>query len=307
MSSSTTCCRTEGMGEWLIPLCRFRSGLSVLFLVVPGSVLFCSVFLLGKPDSSEQFVCVFGMKTLGLVLEEQLLWMLFQPHYCVCDYSVYFQVLIFSLVHHPCWFYLCHNQLAEKNIFKYNLYFRYNKDTGIFTVPIGGNGTYFLSLHLSVAIDKSTIFNMEANGDVICLANGDQDSGAGDHGNGGCSGLAQLEEGGTCSVVPEMIYPVIVCLNCLLQWSTFVQRKFCKFPIEKYSFWQFGSNSDFVFLSTGDEVQVVYTVGVSHTDTPLYAANTAGFLAFIIWTPTCVWFLVHGSPKWQTSNADKKQ
>ncbi len=139
---------------------------------------------------------------------------------------------------------------------------RYNPATGIFTVPTGGAGTYFLSIYFSVDIAKSAVLKMVGNGDLICEADGDHDSGAGDRANGGCSGVAQLSEG-------ELVY-MCVCVSCVMMQVFHIMV-----------FWR--DQCSVSMSSTGDAVQVVYVAGLHSTVTPLYPWVTHGFLGFRIW------------------------
>ena len=79
-----------------------------------------------------------------------------------------------------------------------HLSFRYNPDTGIFTVPPGGEGLYYFSTFFSVDAAEYAQFEVVANGNPICRAFGDasENGGAADFPQAACSGLAYLVGGG---------------------------------------------------------------------------------------------------------------
>ncbi len=72
--------------------------------------------------------------------------------------------------------------------------FRYDSLTGIFTVPSGGAGLYFLHTSLTVASDEWAYFNIRRNGVIWCTAVGDAD-GYQDYPVASCSVVIQLAEG----------------------------------------------------------------------------------------------------------------
>ncbi len=73
---------------------------------------------------------------------------------------------------------------------------RYNGNTGIFTVPPGGAGLFYLSTYLLVDDGEKGVFDMLVNGNKVCTAYADHnDGGDWDYAQAACSGLAWLKEG----------------------------------------------------------------------------------------------------------------
>ncbi len=88
----------------------------------------------------------------------------------------------------------------------------YNKDTGIFTVPPGGDGLYYLSTYLVLLTGKQANFDMTINAQKLCTAAGDATNGDVSESPGAsCSGMARLAEG-----------------QCQLHWDT-CEQKIIKF------------------------------------------------------------------------------
>ena len=74
--------------------------------------------------------------------------------------------------------------------------FRYDSDTGVFTVPPGGDGLYYFSTYLAVESDEYASFHMMLNGEVLCSAVGDHDEGDDvSVPQATCSATADLTEG----------------------------------------------------------------------------------------------------------------
>ena len=78
-----------------------------------------------------------------------------------------------------------------------NLYvFRYNSETGVFTVGSGAAGTYNFSTYLSVFYDEYGVFEIEVNNEAVCTSFGDQDSNKGnDVAQATCSAVVNVNEG----------------------------------------------------------------------------------------------------------------
>ena len=54
---------------------------------------------------------------------------------------------------------------------------RYSNETGVFTVPSGGDGLYYFSIYLAVESDEHGRFQMMLNSELLCSAVGDYDEG----------------------------------------------------------------------------------------------------------------------------------
>ena len=50
---------------------------------------------------------------------------------------------------------------------------RYNSTTGTFTVPVGGDGLYYFSVHLTIWLYQTSTFDLKINGETICSALGE--------------------------------------------------------------------------------------------------------------------------------------
>ena len=76
------------------------------------------------------------------------------------------------------------------------LTFRYNSETGTFTVPPGGDGYYYFSTYLVVNHIEYGAFDIVINGERLCTAYTEQQvSSEGDPGQAACSGAAYVTEG----------------------------------------------------------------------------------------------------------------
>ena len=73
--------------------------------------------------------------------------------------------------------------------------FRYNGTTGIFTVPEGGSGLYFLYIHLITTTGNFAAFELKRNEEQICVAEGDNGSNGWNHDTTTCGAVVQLNEG----------------------------------------------------------------------------------------------------------------
>ena len=73
--------------------------------------------------------------------------------------------------------------------------FRYNGTTGIFTVPEGGSGLYFLYVHLITTTGNFAAFELKRNQEQICVAEGDNGSNGWNHDTTTCGAVVQLNEG----------------------------------------------------------------------------------------------------------------
>ena len=80
--------------------------------------------------------------------------------------------------------------------YKCNIY-RYNSSTGLFTVPSGGAGLYFLYINFYADDMKIVDFVIRVNGGQVCYARGDQNNegGAGDNATPSCAAVTTLLEG----------------------------------------------------------------------------------------------------------------
>lgn len=66
----------------------------------------------------------------------------------------------------------------------------------MFTVPVGGDGLYYISSHLAFASGEIGIFDVELNEEVICTTVGDfTESAATDSSQGTCGAVVDLNEG----------------------------------------------------------------------------------------------------------------
>ena len=73
---------------------------------------------------------------------------------------------------------------------------RYDSTTGVFSVPSGGDGTYYFSISLSVSYGQFGRFDIQLNDETLCSSYGDNDvNGGGDSGQATCSAIAELVEG----------------------------------------------------------------------------------------------------------------
>ena len=73
--------------------------------------------------------------------------------------------------------------------------FRYNGTTGIFTVPEGESGLYFLYIHLITTTGNFAAFELKRNQEQICVAEGDNGSNGWNHDTTTCGAVVQLNEG----------------------------------------------------------------------------------------------------------------
>ena len=72
---------------------------------------------------------------------------------------------------------------------------RYDSSTGIFTVPSGGDGFYYLSTYLRIDDGEYGLFDLTVNGIEICKAAGDNSfSGMNDYDQGTRSAVVLLAE-----------------------------------------------------------------------------------------------------------------
>ena len=53
------------------------------------------------------------------------------------------------------------------------LLFRYNSTSSTFTVPVGGDGFYYFSVHLVAWLYHTSTFDLKINGQTICSALGE--------------------------------------------------------------------------------------------------------------------------------------
>ena len=74
------------------------------------------------------------------------------------------------------------------------IHLRYDPLTGIFTVPSGGSGVYYIHMSVTVASDEWAYFNVRRNGDIWCTAVGDV-NGYQDYPVASCGVVIQLAEG----------------------------------------------------------------------------------------------------------------
>ena len=76
-----------------------------------------------------------------------------------------------------------------------HIYFRYDPDTGVFTVPSDGDGLYFFSTFLTVFTSEYGRFEIMKNNVLSCLAWGDNQSNSGDYEQIPCSAVVSLVSG----------------------------------------------------------------------------------------------------------------
>ena len=72
---------------------------------------------------------------------------------------------------------------------------RYDRRTGTFTVPPGGDGYYYFSVFFLVNSGELAYFDIEINGEVLCTAAADQHDTAFDEGQAACSAATYATEG----------------------------------------------------------------------------------------------------------------
>ena len=72
---------------------------------------------------------------------------------------------------------------------------RYNSETGTFTVPINGEGYYFLSFYLTVYSGKIGFFDIQINGATVCGVVLDQQETSFDVLQSSCSAVTSAAQG----------------------------------------------------------------------------------------------------------------
>ena len=83
-----------------------------------------------------------------------------------------------------------------QNIYKIISNNRYDKTTGTFTVPPGGEDFYYFSVFFLVYYDEWARFDIEINEEVLCTAQKDQSETTNDAGQAACSAATYANEGG---------------------------------------------------------------------------------------------------------------
>ena len=73
---------------------------------------------------------------------------------------------------------------------------RYYSTSGTFTVPPGGDGFYYFSVYLLVLQGYVTVFDIEINGQTICMAYAEQLSSSDDE-KTSCTAVSYAAEGAT--------------------------------------------------------------------------------------------------------------
>ena len=73
--------------------------------------------------------------------------------------------------------------------------FRYNSETGTFTVPPGGDGYYSWTLYLIGANGENSEYNIEMNGERLCSVRMDQQQTSSDVEQSTCSAIAYAAQG----------------------------------------------------------------------------------------------------------------
>ena len=74
--------------------------------------------------------------------------------------------------------------------------YRYDRTTGTFTVPSGGDGFYYFSVYFVVIFFKSAAFDIQINGEVLCTAFTEEHQQAQpDYGQAACSAASSVTEG----------------------------------------------------------------------------------------------------------------
>lgn len=79
--------------------------------------------------------------------------------------------------------------------------FRYDGNSGLFTVPSGGDGLYYFSTELLVESSQFNIFDININDENLCETIGDDNNQGSDYPHVSCSGVASLVEGKLTSVI----------------------------------------------------------------------------------------------------------
>ena len=74
----------------------------------------------------------------------------------------------------------------------------YDNNTGVFTVPPGGDGVYYFSTYVRVDDGEYGRFDMTLNDDIICTTEPDHtNNGNLDYAPGSCSAVVDVIEGNT--------------------------------------------------------------------------------------------------------------
>ena len=84
----------------------------------------------------------------------------------------------------------------------------YDETTGAFTVPLGGDGLYYLSIYILVQGGENAEFNIVVNGVIVCTGYGDESAGGSDQPTALCSAVVDVVAGMTCSSVSEELFGV---------------------------------------------------------------------------------------------------
>ena len=73
--------------------------------------------------------------------------------------------------------------------------FRYDQETGVFTVPPGGDGFYFFSFYALTDDGEVSTFDVRLNDDPICAAYADSTAAGSDYDQATCTAVVYTAEG----------------------------------------------------------------------------------------------------------------
>ena len=73
----------------------------------------------------------------------------------------------------------CHKQIFTTLHEKSSFHFSYDSETGVFTVPPGGDGFYFFSVYALSEFGELFTFDIRMNNQAVCAAYGDMTSAGG--------------------------------------------------------------------------------------------------------------------------------
>ena len=87
------------------------------------------------------------------------------------------------------------NMYKDRKLLKSSSLTSYDNETGVFTVPPGGDGVYYFSTFVVVQDGELARFDMRLNNDIICSTVPDHDEGAPDLAPGSCSAIVDVMAG----------------------------------------------------------------------------------------------------------------
>ena len=72
---------------------------------------------------------------------------------------------------------------------------RYDRSTGVFTLPSDGAGLYYFYVHVLVDAGEYAYFNLKRNNEILCSMKGDNNGNGDDNDTGTCAATVMLNEG----------------------------------------------------------------------------------------------------------------